>query len=66
MRNLAEVVDFHAVAYDGGLHLGLVDGGTGSDLHIVADNHIADVLDLLPGAVRLRRISESVRADHSV
>ena len=64
--DLAEVVDFHAVADDCGLHLGLVDRRAGADLDIVADDDIADVLDLLPCAVRKRGVAETVGADDGV
>ena len=63
---LAEIVDLDSVADDRGLHLGLVDGSPGADLYIVADDHIADVLDLLPSPVRKRGVAESVRSDDSV
>lgn len=45
VRNLAEVVDFHAFSDDGRLHFGLVDGGSGADFDIVTDDDIAQVLD---------------------
>ena len=64
--NLAEVVDLDPVAYDGRFHLGLVDGGPGSDLDIVTDDDVADVLDLLPCTVRKRSIAESVRTDDGI
>ena len=64
--DLAEVVDLDPVADDRGFHLGLVDGRPGADLDIVADDDIADVLDLLPSPVRERRVAESVGSDDSV
>ena len=63
VRDLAQVVDPHAVADDGGFHLGAVHGGVGADFHVVADNHVPEVLDLLPTAVLARRVAEAVVAD---
>ena len=57
---LAEVVYAYAVFYDGGLGRGAVYGGIGAYLHIVADNHVAHVLDLLPAAVGAADIAEAV------
>ena len=64
--DLAEVVYLHAVADDGGFHFRAVDGGAGSDFHIVADDDIPEMLDLLPGAVWLRSVAKAVRADHRI
>lgn len=52
---LAKIVNLDSVADDRGLHLGLVDRRAGADLDIVADDDVADVFDLLPGAVLKRR-----------
>ena len=60
VRDLAEIVNFYPVSDDGRFHLRAVDGRTGSDFHIVADDHVADVFDLLPGAVWLRGVAETV------
>lgn len=66
VRDLAEIVDLDAIAYDGGLHFRAVDSGIGSYLDVVADDDVAEVLDLLPRAVWLRGIAEAVRAYHAV
>lgn len=63
---LAKIVDLDPVADDRGFHLGLVDRRAGADLDIVADDDIADVLDLLPCAVRERGVAETVGADDGV
>lgn len=64
--NLAEVVDLHALANDGGLHFSAVDSGVGTDFDIVMYYHFAKVLDLLPRTVFLRSVAEAVRADYAV
>ena len=61
--DLAQVVNPDAVADDGGFHLGAVHGRVGADLHVVADDHVPEVLDLLPAAVLARRVAEAVVAD---
>ena len=66
VRNLAEVVDLHAFSDDGRLHFGLVDGGSGADFDIVTDDDIAQVLDFLPGTVRLGCVSETVGSDDCI
>ena len=48
VRYLAQVVYLHSVPDDGRLHLGAVDGGAGTDLHVVADHDIPQMLDLFP------------------
>ena len=66
VRNLAEVVNLHALADDGGFHLGPVNGRSRSDFHIVPDDHIAQVLDFLPGTVRLRGVAEAIGTDDGI
>ena len=63
---LAQVVYLDAVAYYGGFHRGAVYGGAGAYLHVVAYYDVAQVLYLLPGAVRLRHVAESVGAYDAV
>ena len=66
MGNLAEVVNLHALADDGGFHLGPVNGRSRSDFHVVPDDHIAQVLDFLPGTVRLRGVAEAIGTDDGI
>lgn len=66
VRYLAEIVDLDAVADDGGLHFSAVYGGVRADFDIVADDYVSEVLDLLPCAVRLRCIAETVGSDDAV
>ena len=66
VRYHTEVVEPDAVADDGGLHFGPVNGGAGTDFHVAADDDIAQMLDLLPGAVRLGDVAEAVRSYHAV
>ena len=66
VRNLAEIVNLYAIPDNGGLHLGLVDGGARAYLDIVAYDDIAKMFYLLPCAVRLRSISEAVGTYHRI
>ena len=66
MGDLAEIVDLDTVANDGGFHLRPVDGRTGTDFDIVADDDIAQMFDLLPGAIFLRGIAETIGTDHGI
>ena len=61
--DLAQIVDADAVPDDGRLHLSPVHGGVGTDFHIVADDDVPEVFDLLPAAVRLRGVAETVVPD---
>ena len=63
VRYLAKVVYSHAVFNDGGLHRSLVDAGVGADFHVIANDYIAYVFNLLPGSVALWGIAEAVIAD---
>ena len=58
--DLAKIVNLYAVADYGGFHLGAVHRGVGADFDIIADYDIPEVFDLLPGAVRLRSVAETV------
>ena len=65
VRYLAKVVYSHAVFNDGGLHRSLVDAGVGADFHVIANDYIAYVFNLLPSSVALRGIAEAVIADNA-
>src|SRR6516164_7965952 len=58
-----EVVELHAVLDDGVLDGATIDGGVGTDLHVRADKHAADLRHLEPGAL-LRGKAKAVGADH--
>ena len=64
VRNHAQVVNAHAVADDGGFHLCTVYGGIGANFYIVADNHVPQVLNLFPTAVRTRGVAKAIGPDH--
>ena len=66
MGNLAEVVQAHAVADDGGFHFGTIDGGTGSYLYVIPYHHVSEMLYLLPASVGLGSVPESVGTYHAV
>ena len=58
-----KVVNAHAVANDGGFHLGAVHGGVAANLYVVSNDDVAQVLYLLPAAVRTRGVAKAVTAD---
>src|SRR3569623_216717 len=64
VRHLDQVVELDALLDHRVFQRPAVDGGAGADLDIVADQHAADLRELLPAAV-VRRKTEAVRADHA-
>ena len=75
--DLDEVVEFDAVAEDGGAERGAVDGGAGSDLASVAEDDIAELWHLFVTSVRRSKpeaigahdgtgLEDAVAADHGV
>jgi hypothetical protein len=62
VRDVHEVVDLGALAYDGGAERAAVDRSVGPDLHVVLNNYIADLQHLAVKAF-IQHITESVRAD---
>src|SRR5574344_2003126 len=62
MGNLHQVVDLHSIADDGIVQCSPVDTGVGTDLHVVADAHGAQLGDLEP-LTSLRRKTETVRTN---
>ena len=63
MPNLDQVVEFDAVLDHSVGQGAAVNAGIGADLHIVANAHSAELLDLLPPTL-VRRETEAVCADH--
>ena len=63
VADLNQVVEFDAVIDHRVVERAAVDAGVGADLHIVADAHRAELLDLFPPAWR-RREAKAVGADH--
>ena len=61
--NLYEVVEFHPFADDGRAHGGAVDGGVGTYLDIIFENHVAYLGNLGIFAVGLRSEPETVGSD---
>jgi len=59
-----EVVNLGALADDGATVAGAVHGDVGADLHLVLDLHVADLWDLLVGALGGLDVAEAVGADH--
>ena len=63
VRDLAEVIDFRALADDGFAEAGAIYRSVRADLHIVADLHDADLVDF-DVAVSGKLVTVSVGADH--
>src|SRR5437867_1900662 len=63
VADLDLVVELGAVADHRVAQRAAIDAGVGTDLHVVADAHGAELLDLLPVALRGRE-AEAVGADH--
>ena len=64
MGNLAEIVNLGTAVDDGGAHGGAVDAGVGTNLHIVLDDHIAYLVNLVVGAVARGGKAEAVGTHH--
>ena len=64
VRNLAKVVYAHAVADDGRFHLGAVHSGIGTNFNVVADYHVAKMLNLFPASVRTLCVAKTVGPNH--
>ena len=64
MADLDQVVEFHPVADDRGVGLGAVDAGVGADLHVVLDDHVAQLGDLVEAPRGVGHEAEAVGADH--
>src|SRR6185369_6024276 len=62
VTDLDQVVELDAVLDDRVVERATVDAGVGADLHVVADAHRAELLDLLPAALRGRE-AEAVGTD---
>ena len=62
--HLDEVVEFHTLADDGAAHCGAVDASVGADFHIVFDDNIADLRNLVV-SVGGGCESESVGTNHA-
>ena len=63
VTNLDQVVEFDAVLNDSVLQCTAVDACIGTDLHIIADTHIAQLLDFFPTSF-MRRKTETISANH--
>ncbi len=63
VRDLHQVVDLDAVFDHGVVERTAVDAGVGADFDVVANAHVAELLDLDPGAL-VRCEAEAVGADH--
>ena len=59
-----KIIQFHAPVDMRRAHRGAVDGGIGPDFHVVVDDHIAHLRDLLVMAVGLRSEAKAVGAEH--
>ena len=64
MGDMDEIVDFRALADDGGAERGAVDGCVSADLHIVVDDDIADLQHLAMTAL-IQNVAVTVRTDHA-
>ena len=63
VRQHDEVVELHTLVDARRAHSGTVDGGIGTDFHIVLNDHITHLRDLLVMAVRLRCEAETISPD---
>src|SRR5438105_4190056 len=61
--NLDLIVELHALLDHGVVQRAAIDGGVGTDFHIVAYHHAADLRDLEP-LTRLLRHAETIGTDH--
>jgi len=48
MSDLAEIINFHSIADDSGLHLGFVNRSACANLYIIANHHVSDMFDFFP------------------
>jgi len=62
VRNMHEVVDLRALADDRGPKGSAIDGRVGADLHIVVDDHVADLQHLAVTAL-VEHVTVTIRAD---
>src|SRR5690606_31554005 len=63
MGDLDLVIQLDAVADDGIADSATIDGGIGTDLHVITDQHAADLGDLLPTAAVVGK-AEAFATDH--
>src|SRR5690606_36306360 len=63
VRDMDQVVEFHAFAQDGAAERSAIDRTVRADLHIILDHHVADLRDLL-AATRSRGETDTIAADH--
>ena len=59
-----KIIQFHALVDTRRAHRGAVDGGVGPDFHVVVDDHIAHLRDLLVMAVGLRGEAKAIGTEH--
>ena len=64
VRQMDEIIQFHAFVDMCRAHRGAVDGGVGPDFHVVVDDHIAHLRNLLVMAISLWREAETIGAEH--
>ena len=63
MRDLNEIIYLHILANDGASHHRAVDGRVSANLHVVFDDDIAYLRDLLIHALCVRFKTKAVRTD---
>ena len=63
VSDLDQVVELHAAADDGRVGLRAVDAGVGADLHVVLDDDVAQLGDLVEASGGVGHESEAVGAD---
>ncbi len=64
MGKMHQIIQFHTFVNMCRAHSGAVDGGVGSDFHVVVDNHIAHLRNLLVMSVGLRGKTKAIRTKH--
>ena len=64
VADLDQVVEFHAPADDRRVGLGPVDAGVGADFHVVFDDDVAQLRNLVEAACGIGNEAEAVGADH--
>ena len=63
MRNLALVIDDNTIANDRVVKRATVNGGTGADLHAIANNNATKLRDLNP-VTAIVSVTKAIRTNH--
>ena len=63
VADLHQVVELDPPADDGRIRLGAVDAGVGPDLHVVFDDHVAQLRNFVVSPLRVRSEAETVGPD---